>query len=93
MSGPAAGYLLAFKELLLWHTASENPRCCADRYRYNEDELRWVALREWKFERQFDIQDSMLAAAQVDLLLSGVDTVAGVRLNGQTVISTDNAFR
>ncbi len=52
-----------------------------------------MALREWTFERQFDVQDSMLAAAQVDLLLSGVDTVAGVCLNSQTVISTDNAFR
>lgn len=93
MSGPANGYLLAFKELHLRYTASETPRCCADRYRFNEDELRWVALREWTFERQFDVQDSMLAAAQVDLLLSGVDTVAGVCLNSQTVISTDNAFR
>lgn len=29
----------------------------------------------------------------VDLLLSGIDTVADIQLNGQHLLSTDNAFR
>lgn len=62
-------------------------------YRYNEVELRWVALQEWTFERQINVSEELLAAKQLDLLLSGVDTVADIRLNGEQLLSTDNAFR
>jgi hypothetical protein len=63
------------------------------RCRYNENELRWAALSTWKFERTVDIEESLLAQSCVDLLLSGVDTVAEIQLNGQHLLSTDNAFR
>ena len=61
--------------------------------RYNENELRWAALSTWKFDRTFHIKESLLAQSCVDLLLSGIDTVADIRLNGQHLLSTDNAFR
>lgn len=63
------------------------------RRRYNENELRWVALQIWQFEKTFEIDASLLAKQCVDLLLSGIDTVADIQLNGQHLLSTDNAFR
>jgi hypothetical protein len=61
--------------------------------RYNENELRWAALQIWNLNRAFNIEESLLADTCVDLLLSGVDTVADIQLNGQHLLRTDNAFR
>ena len=61
--------------------------------RYNEDDLRWAALQTWTFERTFDIQNSLLEHTCADLLLSGIDTVADIQLNGEHLLSADNAFR
>ena len=60
---------------------------------FNDRELRWVAEEKWTFQRQFDVSDGLLAADCVDLLLSGIDTVADIQLNGVHLLSTANAFR
>lgn len=54
----------------------------------NEYGLRWIAEREWTITRRF-----MLPEAFSDLVLEGLDTVCTVRVNGQDVIKTENAFR
>ncbi|MDP5084904.1 MAG: glycoside hydrolase family 2 protein [Yoonia sp.] len=54
----------------------------------NEYDLRWIAEREWRATRQFD-----LTQTAVDLVLSGVDTVVTVMVNGQVVLTCENAFR
>lgn len=54
----------------------------------NEYDLRWIAERDWTATRDFDLTDT-----DVDLVLSSVDTVATVAVNGQVVLNCDNAFR
>ncbi len=54
----------------------------------NEYGLRWIAEREWTISRQFTLK-----ATDCDLVLDGLDTVCTVRVNGEVVIRTENAFR
>ena len=54
----------------------------------NEYALRWIAEREWTVTRQFVLTDT-----DVDLVLSGVDTIVTVTVNGQQVLTCENAFR
>ena len=54
----------------------------------NEYDLRWIAERDWFATRTFTLTDT-----DVDLVLSGVDTIVEVVVNGQTVLQCDNAFR
>lgn len=54
----------------------------------NEYDLRWIAEREWTATRQFALAD-----LDVDLVLSGVDTIVTVTLNGQEILACENAFR
>lgn len=58
----------------------------------NEYGLRWVADREWLLSRSF----ALPARAPLDgwvLEIDQLDTVAEIRLNGETVAGADNAFR
>ncbi|WP_372572191.1 beta-mannosidase [Ruegeria jejuensis] len=54
----------------------------------NEYDLRWIAERDWVFERRFHLENSAFY-----LCLSQVDTVAEITLNGTLVLQTDNVFR
>ncbi len=54
----------------------------------NEYDLRWIAERDWVATRVFDLADT-----DVDLVLSGVDTIVEVAVNGAVVLHCDNAFR
>ncbi|MBL4812483.1 MAG: glycoside hydrolase family 2 protein [Rhodobacteraceae bacterium] len=54
----------------------------------NEYDLRWIAKRDWTASRSFELQD-----LDAELVLDGIDTIATVRINGQEVLTTDNAFR
>ncbi len=61
--------------------------------RYNERELRWVALDTWTFSLQFDAPRSLLSHAAVLLRCDGLDTVASIELNGSPVGAAVNAHR
>ena len=61
--------------------------------RYNERELRWVALDTWTFSLQFDAPRSLLSRTAVLLRCDGLDTVASVELNGSPVGASVNAHR
>ena len=52
-----------------------------------------MAEQPWTFARDFDVAPALLDHAAVDLVLTGVDTVADVALNGKTVARLENAHR
>lgn len=54
----------------------------------NEYDLRWIAERDWVATRAFELTDT-----DVDLVLSGVDTIVEIVVNGTIVTTCDNAFR
>lgn len=54
----------------------------------NEYAVRWVAERDWVLSRDVEIDDPAM-----DLVVSGLDTVAQVRVNGQAVLEAANSFR
>jgi len=54
----------------------------------NEYDLRWICERDWTATRTFDLDDD-----DAILVLSEVDTVASVTLNGTEIAHLENAFR
>eukprot|EP00884_Botryococcus_braunii_P007790 jgi/Botrbrau1/17011/Bobra.49_2s0069.1 len=60
---------------------------------FNELEQRWAAYQTWTFARDFEVTPELLSHARVDLVLDGIDTVADVDLNGETITSLSNSFR
>jgi beta-mannosidase len=54
----------------------------------NEYDLRWIGERDWVVTR-----DVTLTETDVDLVISGIDTVATLRWNGQVVLQCDNVHR
>ena len=49
--------------------------------------------QRWRFERTFRMTEEDLRYGQADLVFDGLDTLAAVELNGQTVARTDNMHR
>ena len=63
-------------------------------WRDNEEKTLWVSQKDWQYSRDFQVDADFLADAdQVILRCEGLDTVATVAVNGQTVIKADNMFR
>ncbi|KAJ3325578.1 hypothetical protein HDV06_003396 [Boothiomyces sp. JEL0866] len=60
-------------------------------YRYNDTELRWIALQDWVYECNF-VWDDLESDKQI-LIFEGIDTVAELVLNGAVVGKSDNQFR
>ncbi|MGH1414359.1 MAG: glycosyl hydrolase 2 galactose-binding domain-containing protein [Pelagimonas sp.] len=54
----------------------------------NEYDVRWIADRDWTVRCQFEVQDT----AQV-LVVSKLDCVARIEVNGRVVLEAQNAFR
>ena len=54
----------------------------------NEYDLRWICDRDWIAKRSFDVSDTDL-----DLVVSELDTVSEIKINGEVVLETKNAFR
>jgi beta-mannosidase len=54
----------------------------------NEYDSRWICERDWIAKRIVNV-----AQTDLDVILSQVDTIAEIRVNGQLVLSTQNAFR
>ena len=77
--------------------------CCSATYtlgltreplcRYNELVLRWTTTETWTFERQFNVSASTLAQTNVDLLMTGVDTIAAIYVDGVSVANTSSIHR
>ena len=61
--------------------------------RYNELELRWTTAETWTFQRTFNVSADLLNHTAVDLLLTGVDTVADIFVDNVKLASVANAHR
>jgi beta-mannosidase len=57
----------------------------------NEKQQEWVGSTSWRYVTQFDWQPD--GSARHDLRFAGLDTVATVILNGQTILSAENQHR
>ncbi|HTI98948.1 MAG TPA: hypothetical protein VL527_08690, partial [Dongiaceae bacterium] len=62
-------------------------------YRDNEKQVQWIGETDWVYRRTFTADSALLAHRQVLLVCEGLDTLATVKLNGQTVGQADNMFR
>lgn len=75
------------------HSALQAAGVIADPYAgRNEDDVQWVAHKDWVLERTFDIDASELSGNWY-LDIESLDTVAEVYLNDEAVLHTENAFR
>lgn len=59
----------------------------------NEAGMRWVFQKDWIYQREFQVEADFLTHPHILLCCDGLDTVARIELNGQTVGVTDNMFR
>lgn len=62
-------------------------------FRDNENKLQWVGKKDWVFETNFDLSESVLRHENIDLIFEGLDTYAAVFLNGEQILEADNMFR
>jgi beta-mannosidase len=59
----------------------------------NEDEARKAAERDFEYSRSFTLDKEDLEGDQLDLVISGLDTLARIRINGKEAGRGDNVFR
>ena len=59
----------------------------------NELDLQWIEERDWEYAASFSVSPGMLAEENLDLVASGLDTVAEVWLNGVRILEADNMFQ
>ena len=70
-------------------TALQNEGLISDPYfGRNEYDVRWICDRDWIAKRTFEVKDTDL-----DLVVSELDTVSEIKINGVSVLETENAFR
>src|SRR5580658_9825967 len=61
--------------------------------RDNEFRLQWIGLTDWEYQTVFQVDAAALGHDHVDLVFDGLDTLADVYLNEQTILHADNMFR
>ncbi|MCP4442960.1 MAG: glycoside hydrolase family 2 protein [Aureispira sp.] len=61
-------------------------------YGKNEEEMWWIELENWEYERDFELTETQYAHDRLDLTFEGVDTYADVWVNEVKVLSADNMF-
>jgi beta-mannosidase len=62
-------------------------------YRENEAKLQWIENVDWEYRTTIQVTLEMLRRSHIDLVFDGLDGYAEVYLNGQLVLTADNAFR
>ena len=62
-------------------------------FRDNESKLQWIENESWEYRLSFAVTPDLLARSNVDLVFDGLDAAAEVYLNGDPILSADNAFR
>lgn len=62
-------------------------------FRDNEKHLQWIGETDWIYTRTFDVPADLPTHDCVRLVCEGLDTLATIRLNGNTLACTDNMFR
>ncbi|WP_394646498.1 glycosyl hydrolase 2 galactose-binding domain-containing protein [uncultured Sphingomonas sp.] len=59
----------------------------------NEAAIQWAGLTTWQYRRTLTLSPAQMARDHLDLVFDALDTFATVAVNGQNVLSTDNAHR
>jgi beta-mannosidase len=62
-------------------------------YRDNEKVVQWVGESDWVYQRTFQVPAVVLQNNRVLLRCEGLDTLATIKINGQTIGRADNMFR
>lgn len=62
-------------------------------YRENEYKTRDLFLKDYTFERVFELSEEMMAEDYMDLVCEGLDTIADIFLNGVKLAHTENMHR
>ncbi len=62
-------------------------------YRDNERALQWVGKSNWVYRRTFDVPADVLKNDRVVLRCEGLDTLAGIQINGRDIGTANNMFR
>lgn len=62
-------------------------------YGTNEKEVQWIDKKDWEYQTAFDVEASLYAQEQLELVFDGLDTYADVYVNDTHVLSADNMFR
>ena len=56
-------------------------------YADNEQHLMWIADKGWVYSRTFSVDREFLKADEIRLVCNGLDTLATVKINGNTVLT------
>ncbi len=59
----------------------------------NENQVQWVADHDWEYCHEFLVLPELLTEDRVELVCTGLDTLAEISFNGQPVGQTNNMFR
>lgn len=59
----------------------------------NETAIQWVGRSDWEYRGRLDAAPALLSRRHVELVFDGLDTFADVSVNGQRLLSADNAHR
>ncbi|MCQ2300390.1 MAG: hypothetical protein MJZ81_09735 [Bacteroidales bacterium] len=59
----------------------------------NEDEVQWVADREWSYFTVVTVCDALMEKEHIELVFDGLQCYADISLYGEPVLRADNMFR
>jgi beta-mannosidase len=59
---------------------------------FNEDSIQWVENEDWSYQCEFNIDSTILNKSKVYLQFEGLDTYAGIYLNGNKIDTSFNMF-
>ena len=59
----------------------------------NEQKLQWIGESDWVYKTTFTVDDELLESDHIELVFNGLDTYAGVILNGKPLLKANNMFR
>jgi len=62
-------------------------------YRQNERDVQWVGDTNWLYRRSFQVSAEALQHDRVLLCCEGLDTLATIKINGQSIGIANNMFR
>ena len=62
-------------------------------YRLNEHDVQWVDKVDWEYRTTFTVDGAITGKDRIELDFKGLDTYAGVFVNGKQVLQADNMFR
>lgn len=61
-------------------------------YGSNESDLQWIATKNWRYIKNFNVTKEKLESSNINLVFEGLDTYARILLNGRELGTTDNMF-